>query len=173
MQITRTITIDTPVDRVWDIVGPGFTDADRWACSIDRSEPHDGERRCDSSPFTGRVCETSIGTVNETVLEYDDIRRRLSYEAYAESMPGFVRRLINTWRVAGTDHGTTQVEMQLAVELAAPFNFVLGPLMRWRLGRILRQALRDLKHFAETSEPSLAKAKAISRQRKKPARPAA
>lgn len=173
MQITRTITINAPESEVWSLVGPGFAAADRWASSINRSSARECERKCEASPIAGRGCDTSVGPVEETVLEYDDNHRRLSYEARAEGMPGFVRRLVNTWQLHGSQDGLTIVEMRLQVDIDFPFNILMGPLMKLKLGGILQQALNDLKHFAETSTPSPAKVRAISTYQKNAAKSAA
>ena len=166
MQVIRSITVDAPLGEVWRVAGTEFADAHLWASSIDASRPRDVETMYDAAPVASRSCETSLGPVHETVLDYDEVNHILRYEAFAEGMPGFVRRLVNTWTLSTAPNNATVVEMNLDVVISTPFNMFMGPLMKLKLGGGLNQALVDLMHYAETSRPSHAKVKAIAKQKK-------
>ncbi|MEM1099590.1 MAG: SRPBCC family protein [Planctomycetota bacterium] len=172
MKIVKQIRINSPATRVWELAGPGYTDIDRWSSTVAHSESRGEEGRvCATSPVAGRTCQSDAGQVHETLVLYDAGSRQLAYEVVAKSMPGFVRKAVNTWTVQPVATDSATLEMSLEMDLAPPFNVLMVPLLKLKMGGMLMQNLRDFKHFLETSEPSPAKAKALAKQ--KSARPAA
>lgn len=170
MKVQRSIDIKASADSIWKVIGPGFPDAYEWASAINHSESRVGTGNLTGAPHTGRSCETSIGSVRENILLYDEDAHRISYEAFSDSMPGFVKRLVADWRFSKGPSGSTRVHMTLTVEVAAPFNVLMGPLMKLQMGGILSATMKDLKHFVEAGNPSPAKVKSKAKYQKKTGR---
>ena len=162
MQIRRSITIQAPADRVWTILGPNYLRVQDWASSVNISRNRDAGRAPKGAPASGRVCETSIGPVQETILRYDETGRELAYAAQAEKMPFFVRQMVNNWKISAAGPDQCRVEMWLEVELSFPFNLLMGWMMRMQLNTVLTEAVDELKHFAETGRPHPRKEKAAA-----------
>ncbi len=158
MKIKRTLTIDAPPDRVWDILGPNYTKADDWASSVYVSGARPGPQKVAAAPVAGRVCQTSLGPFTETIEAYDEARRYIAYSATGDRMPGFMKRLVNAWTVRPKG-GISEVEMELNAEIAFPFNILVAPMMKLQFGKVLREATEELKHFAETGKPHPRKTK--------------
>ena len=163
MQVKKCTTIRAPFDRVWSVVGTRFTEADHWASSVYHSEPRDAGPPPGDAPVSGRGCRTSIGDVRETVLRFDESAGVLQYTAQADKMPGFVRGLVADWKVTPADDERTEVAMTLNVDLAAPFSFMMPPMMRLQMGPLLKKTLQELKHFIEQGTPHPRKLKQLAK----------
>lgn len=170
MQVERSIEINATRDAVWEVIGPGFADAYKWASAVDHSTPSKGTHEFPSAPNTGRTCTTSIGNVRENVLTYDEDSKQISYEAFSDGMPGFVKRLVASWRFSKGGSNAVRVHMKLTVEIAPPFNILMGPMMKLKMGGILSDTMKDLKHFVETGKQSPLKVKAAAKYQKKSGR---
>lgn len=162
MQIRRSITIQAPADRVWTILGPNYLRVQDWASSVNVSRNRDAGRAPKGAPASGRVCETSIGPVQETMVRYDEADREMAYSAQAEKMPFFVQHMINNWKVSAMGPGQCRVDMWLEVQLSFPFNLLMGWMMRMQIGKLLTESVEELKHFAETGRPHPRKERAAA-----------
>jgi carbon monoxide dehydrogenase subunit G len=156
VQIERHIDIAAPADRVWEVLGRGFTDVGAWASAIPSSEASpDGD---------GRVCSVAgapgIDRVEERLIAYDDAARTLTYVA-ASGMPGAVGAASNTWRVEplGPDH--SRVSTSAVVDVVGPARFAT-PLLRLAFEVLGRRTLRDLEHYVECGVPSPRKERALA-----------
>ena len=159
MKITRTLQVNAPPERVWDILGPNYVRAGDWASSVYVSGARPGTPKIEGAPAAGRVCETSLGAFTETIEAYEPARRHVAYSATGAKMPGFVRSLRNEWTVHPSGGGS-RVEMALNADIAFPFNLLMGPLMKLQFRKVLREATEELKHYAETGRPHPRKTKA-------------
>lgn len=159
MKISKTIIIDAPAEKVWDILGPNYTNAGDWASSVYASHARPGTPKVAAAPVAGRVCQTSLGPFTETIEAFDDLRRHVAYSATGDKMPGFVRRLVNSWTIHPSGN-KSKVDMELNADIAFPFNILMGPMMRSQFGKVLREATEELKHYAETGKPHPRKVKA-------------
>ena len=163
MQVIKSTQIQVPAASVWKVIGTGFPDADRWASAVYQSSVRVDGSSPSGAPFTGRTCETSIGPARETILLYDEDAGRISYEAQADKMPGFVRKLVADWRIHPEGVGMVRVEMKLTVDLKPPFNFIMPPMMRMQMGPLVAKTLEELKHFVEKGTPHPRKLKQMSK----------
>ncbi len=159
MKISRTININAPAERVWDILGPNYTKAGDWASSVYVSDARPGTPKVAAAPVAGRVCQTSLGPFTETIEAFDEGRRHVAYSATGDKMPGFVKRLVNSWTVH-TSGSMSRVQIELNADIAFPFNILMGPMMKLQFGKVLREATEELKHYAETGKPHPRKVKA-------------
>ncbi|WP_305988322.1 SRPBCC family protein [Roseibium sp. MMSF_3544] len=151
MKIKRTLVINASPEHVWEILGANYTRAGDWASSVYFSSARAGTPAIDGAPVAGRVCQTSLGPFTETIESYDEHRRHLAYSATGDKMPGFVKRLVNSWTVYPMAD-KSRVEMELSADISFPFNFLMGPMMKMQFGKVLREATEELKHFAETGK---------------------
>ena len=151
MKILRTVTINMPADEVWQAIGTNYKDAGLWSSAIYASAPTQGQP-VDGAPVSGRVCETTLGPFKESIVEYDTDRRTLAYLATGEKMPGFVKQLKGSWRLSEKDGNTTVVVMQLNADIAAPFNMLMGWIMRKQFNKAISVTLEDLKFYLENGK---------------------
>ena len=153
MKLALEVTANAPIDRVWDILGPGYVNAGEWASAVYISHPRVGEAKVAGAPAAGRVCQTSLGPFTESIEEYDPVNHRVAYSATGEKMPGFVKSLVNSWTLTPAGSGRTKVRMELNADIAFPFNVLMGWMMKMQFRGALKDSIEDLKHYAETGKP--------------------
>ena len=160
MKLALEVTANAPIDRVWDILGPGYVNAGDWASAVYISQPRMGEAKVAGAPAAGRVCQTSLGPFTESIEEYDPVNHRVAYSATGDKMPGFVKSLVNSWTLTPAGSGRTKVRMELNADIAFPFNVLMGWMMKMQFRGALKDSIEDLKHYAETGKPHPRKLKA-------------
>ena len=152
MRLKRETLVDAPPEAVWQVLGPQYAEAYKWASSINistgRGSPT-AEHRIKGAPTNGRVCETDLGPFKEDIELYDEDARELAYSARGEKMPFFVKRLLNHWKVESDGSGGSRVIMELNVRLMFPFSILMALPMRLQLGGVLKNAHEELKHYVE------------------------
>ena len=160
MRIFKTVRVNVPIEKAWDVLGPNYTSVGDWASSVYASAARGGAPAIAGAPVLGRICQTSIGPATETLLAYDPKSYRIAYDAHAEKMPGFVKGLQNTWQLRSAGPDMTDVEMTFEMKIAPPFNVLMGWMMRLQMSGLLGKAVEEFKHFAETGKPHPRKIKA-------------
>ena len=102
------------------------------------------------------MCRTNVAVVprvTETIVDYDESGRTLTYRA-ADGMPRFIAQARNRWQVTALTDTRTLVAFSGQVEVRG----LLGALARWwllvRVARTGRYLLDDLKHYIERGAPS-------------------
>ena len=153
MKLALEVTANAPIDRVWDILGPGYVNAGDWASAVYISHPRVGEAKVAGAPAAGRVCQTSLGPFTESIEEYDPVNHRVAYSATGDKMPGFVKSLVNSWTLTPAGSGRTKVRVELNADIAFPFNVFMGWMMKMQFRGALKDSIEDLKHYAETGKP--------------------
>ncbi len=153
MQIKKQFSVSAPPARVWEVLAHEFDQVDRWASAVSRSVLRTDGAVPEGAPASGRVCESQIGPIQESILTFDEGRRVLAYEAHAPKMPFFVRGLRNRWEVLESGDNTSTVHMNATIRLMVPFNLLMGPLIRFQMGRLLSLAVEELAHYVETGTP--------------------
>ncbi|MEL6340728.1 MAG: SRPBCC family protein [Myxococcota bacterium] len=170
MRIKKVAKLNVEADRAWQLLGPNYVRAADWASAVFVSSARAGTPEIAHAPVAGRVCETSLGPFTETIVEYDPSTRRIAYRATGEKMPGFMRSLVNTWKIQPTGDSTCDVTMILQAELAPPFNVLMAPLIRLQFNGVLSRSLEEFAHFAERGEPHPRKVKVDQSQKASEAR---
>ncbi len=148
MQVKRELTINASADKLWQIIGEDYNNVGDWTSEVPSSKPNP-----DLPAGEGRVCSTSgFGDAKETITEYDERRRALSYVAEVEKMPFFVRQMGNSWRIEARDDNRSVVHMHLKGDLLPVFSQLMGPIMKRQLAKSADTILEELKYYAETDK---------------------
>ena len=153
MQIRQQLTVNTSADNVWEILGPQYAYVSEWISAVHMSQRHDTSVAPANAPCSGRVCETDLGPFKETIIHYDERNRSLAYSAQGDKMPFFVKQLSNSWKVTPLGDNRARVDMCAEVSILSVFSLVMGPMMRLQIGGILKNAVEELKYFAENGVP--------------------
>ena len=142
MIIRKEFVVNANAKVVWESLGPNFTEVARWASAVFSSEKKEGY---------DRVCETSIGTVKENILFYDEKSKEITYDAISNKIPFFVKDMTNNWKVIPTAKDKCKVVMTFKARLLFPFNIFMFIPMRFQLGGVLAKAAEELKYYSENS----------------------
>ena len=155
MRLDRTITLDAPAGRVWQILAD-FGAIDRWSPVINHSASVDGPT---SGVGATRACEVAgiFPNVVERATEWDE-GRSLTFEIEGAPM---MRSVNSTWS-AEPDGGRTVVTARVdARRSPGPIGALMAAtMMKATMGRNVGQSLRGLKHHVEAGEVAGTKAPA-------------
>lgn len=159
MKIKKQFTIETSADTVWLILGPKYAQIGQWASGVYTSRERTGTI-LQGAPCSGRVCETAMGRLKETITRYDEQRKVVAYTAQGDKMPFFVRGLSNMWTVTPLNNNRTQVDMCFEATFLPVFNLLMGPIMRMQMGGFANHLTEEFQYFAENGTPHPRKLKA-------------
>jgi hypothetical protein len=149
MQNSYTIEIDRPAAHVWSILSDNFAHLGDWATAVPSSRPDDsGEGRICETPFRG------FGEVKEVLLEHDEAA--MTYTYTASSVPRWLGVPKNSWFVKALGEDRCQAGFKPDIE-TTPLGKIAFRLSGLKLEELADGVLNDLKHFAETGEPSPSK----------------
>lgn len=153
MQIKQQITINTSAENVWEILGPQYANVSEWVSGVYLSQGRNSSIKPTNAPCSGRVCETDLGPFKETVTRYDEKTMSIAYSAQGEKMPFFVKQVSNSWKVTPLSKNRANVDMCAEISIMPVFRLVMGPMMRLQMGGILKNAVEELKYYAEKGTP--------------------
>lgn len=155
VKMSKPITINVSSDALWEIIGPGFSEAGKWSTAVDHSVGHGVGK------FEGAVCDTrscdlsakGFTSVNEKITEYDIKNKTLAFDVI-EGTPGFVTRLSNRTVVTDLGNGRSKAELQITMHMKPFMGWLMGGMLKKNINNLLDSALEDLKVYAETGSPS-------------------
>lgn len=148
MKIVKKVQISAPAEKVWEAVGNNYEAAGVWSSAIYASAATAGEI-VDGAPVSGRVCETTLGPFTESIVAYNEERMTLAYVASGDKMPGFVKQLKGTWHLTPRGKKATEVSMEFNADIKAPFDVLMGWMMKLQFGKAIGTTLEDLKYYVE------------------------
>ena len=172
MNIQRKIRVAAPVAKAWSVIGPSFADVDQWASNVFISKAHH-KTGPSGAPSSGRVCETSQGTFDESIIGYDEDRHTIAYAVTGKSVPGFVRSIRASWDLQAAGPSATNVTMTMNADLSQPFGFLMGWMMKMQFGKAIDESLEEFQHYLEKGRVHPRKTKADQSKQAKKARAAA
>lgn len=145
MNVIREVTINASAEKLWRILGEDYDKVGEWTSEVPISSPNP-----DLPAGQGRVCTTDgFGDAKETITEFDEQRRALSYVAEIEKMPFFVKQMGNSWRVEPKGNNRAVVHMHMQGKLLPIFAQLMGPVMKRKLAKSADTLLEELKYYAE------------------------
>ena len=155
VKMAKSLTVNVSADDLWQIVGPGFSEAGKWSTAVDHSEGH-GEGQFDGATCDTRSCDLSakgFTSVNEKVTEYDAPNRTMSFDVI-EGMPGFVTYTNNRTVITPLGDKSSKAELQITMRMKPLMGWLMGGMFKKNLSNLIDSALDDLKVYAETGQPS-------------------
>lgn len=168
MKISRSTTIDAPIDTVWTKLVDDFVPVHHWMASIKGSSEMPGGTRLPGAPAVGRIAEIGAGArgalMEERITKVDITARRFEFDTLLTNMTGF-SPLIG-WPnqiLLEADGNATKVtwNIQPRLKLAGlPLYFVL----KKSLGAGFVRSLDEVKVFIETGAPHERKAAAFEKE---------
>lgn len=164
MKLQSQIEVRADADAVWEIVGRRFAEIQNWARPVFASEGYGSPDTFPAAAYAGRTCDTTIGPIREALTEYDEKQRRISFDVTGDKMPKSMRSFRGGWRVEPSGAERTLVRVEATLIIAPPFNLLMGPMMKLRMGGALKQATQDLQHYVETGYPHPAKVKMAAKR---------
>lgn len=156
MKITKTITINKPVDQVWDLVAHQFDKAHLWMGPIINSKALGKDQSQLGAPMEGRMCDLSKKPngpqAKEIITQFSEQDKSLTFDVFPVNNPAIVPLKQNTvqMQVRSAGPGQSQVVWTSTPQLKA-FAYPLYPLLRLVIPLAFGKLLQGLKTYAETS----------------------
>ncbi|MEM7348638.1 MAG: SRPBCC family protein [Chloroflexota bacterium] len=151
MKLSQDLTINAPVDRVWGIVAHDFDKIGEWASGVAHSTTNAEAVIPDGASVGGRVCSVpGFGDIHETFTAYDEEGKTFTYDA--TGLPFFVRRAENGWTIKAVGANRTRVSFSADMTLMPVIGTLMGIPMKSQMTKLLKNAVEELKHYAETGE---------------------
>lgn len=147
MQISKSILIAVPIEELWEITAINFQNVDAWISGVNHSEGTgsgmNAERSC--LPSYKGFSQTA-----ERIIDFSPNKYRFTYEII-KGLPGFVEFAKNEW-IHREVSGGTEITMEVTMKVKGFMGWLMGGIMKRKMGNILVDALEELKTYAETGQ---------------------
>lgn len=166
--LEREIAVNVSAEKLWDMVGPGFTDVYKWASNVDHSEGK-GQSEFEGASCSERSCDVSVkgfSKINEKLYKYDAAKMNLAYEVN-NGMPGFITKAQNDWTVVSLGENKSKLVMKAVFRSKGLMGSMMNGKMKKKMEETLTTVLNDAKVYAETGKISQAKAERVAKLQKK------
>ena len=162
MLIQKEIIVNKNVEDAWHLLGPRFGDIYQWASTINHTEIK-GEGK-NGAPCSERGCDTSMGGIKEKLLEYSVNDHLVKFDIY-QGLPSMANNALNTWQVTAVSKDKSKFTIKSDVTLKGIMGFIMQPMMKMMMGKMVQGMTEDFKYFVETGKPSEAKLKAMKKHK--------
>lgn len=165
-KIEKSIVVDVPVEKAWDIAVNEYDRVGEWASSVAFSQANTKVAVPDGAAFGGRVCTApGFGDVKETITAFDANRNSFTYAV--SGLPGFVTRMNNTWTISEAGPGKSKLSMAVDMDTNAFPGTIMEPIMKRKLSSTIDEFVEEFKLWVEKRQISPAKKKLNAKQAKK------
>jgi len=153
MEIKKRVKINASADKVWDVLWNNYGQVCNWASTVNHSDI----REVKGNKNGGRTCHSAWGQISEIVKNVDE--KNKSYTYYADGLPSMMKSAVNSWKVVSLSDGTSEVQMDLKIEIAPIQKALMGWMIVPKMKKDIQQTVDDLKYFIEEGKPSPVKVK--------------
>lgn len=166
--LEKEIVINVSAEKLWEMVGPGFTEVYKWASNVDHSVGK-GEAEFEGATCNERFCDVSVkgfDKISEKLLRYSESNMNLAY-AVESGMPNFITRAENDWTVVSLGDNKSKLVMKAIFRSKGMMGAMMNGMMKKKMTATLETVLNDAKIYAETGQISPAKAQRVAELEKK------
>lgn len=149
MDINKKITIDKPVEEVWEVLGNQFGQISNWASLIKESKVY-GESKLNGVDFSIRETNTLKGITKQEITSFEPEKHSLSYKSISGTPP-IIKEVRANWSLAKNDSNTTKLVMDFTADMKG-LGFILAPIVKIKLGKIGDELLEELKYYLENGK---------------------
>lgn len=161
VQIKRVLIINAPLSKAWQVLGPEFADAYKWASSLKHSQASD-QTSFNGSTCTERGCYIKgMGKTKEKLLIYSENEHTISYHVY-EGMPKMVKYATNTWTLTDLGNGKTKVEINLVMKTGGMMGSMMKGMMRKKMSKLATEVIEEFTYYVENGTPHARKLKSLN-----------
>ncbi len=160
MNIKKEITVNKSIEKAWDVLGNQFGEAYQWASGLNHSNAY-GKPQLEGATCNNRSCDTTQGKIEEVIRTFDPKNHMLEYEVI-DGFPFFVDTGINKWKLTANGN-TTKVNIDFNLKTKGLMGFIMNPMMKMQMNKLIGFVLEDFKHYVETGQPSPRKAKELAK----------
>ncbi|MEH6578971.1 MAG: SRPBCC family protein [Amphritea sp.] len=156
MKITKSITINKPVQDVWKIIAHDFDQAHLWMGPVPHSYEVGKGNSSTGAPMEGRICHLSKNPdgakAREIITQFNEEEKSLTFEVTSINVPAIVPVKKNVVEMSLRELGMNKTEV---VWVSRPqlkvFAYPFYPLLRFAIPMAFAKLLKGLKEFSEGS----------------------
>jgi len=158
MKIIKKLTINKPIEQVWDVLGNQFGEIDKWASLISHSAMS-GESNMSGISHSIRSTETTSGPTKQELTVFNPDKHTIAYKAIAGT-PVFFKSVNAEWSLVKKGDSITGLTLDFEVKFKG-LGILLTPVVKRKLGKVGDEILDDFKFYVENGTPHPRKLKAI------------
>lgn len=168
MKITKAVTIEAPIDKVWNIFSHDFNNAYIWMSSVPKSYGKDLGEKFSGAHTAGRVCELDGNPdgikASETILAYDEENKTCTVEILLLNTPFLIPIKGNILNFSAKEEGPDRTSILWEITpMIKPAAKIITPLIKFGLGKFIAQIIEELKYYVENGTPHPRKVKALAK----------
>ena len=147
INIKESIEINTSADKAWEVIGPNFLNIADWGRGVKKSWNNDAVKPTfEGAPAGGRFCDLGkYGTVEESVLHFDQNKREITWSAKSDKLPGFVKNLQNALKVEVINENTCKATTNITANATGIAGLFMGGMIKKNFAKQLAGFVKDWK----------------------------
>lgn len=153
MVIQKTIQVNAPASKLWEVLWDNYGQVCDWASTVNSPD----YREVKGNETGGRTCVSTWGEIHE-IVDYVN-EKNMTYRYHADGLPSMMKSARNLWKVKSTGVNTSEVSIDLNIEFATLPKILMGWMIIPKMKKDIDQTLEDLKVYVETGKQTQAKIK--------------
>lgn len=149
MNIIKKITINKPIEKVWEVLGNQFGQISNWASLIKESKVY-GDSKLNGVDYSIRETTTLKGITKQEMTSFEPENYSLSYKSISGTPP-IIKEVRARWSLTNKDSNTTALVMDFNADMKG-LGFILAPIVKKKLGKIGDELLEELKYYVENGK---------------------
>jgi hypothetical protein len=150
MNVKTELTIEKPIDEVWEIMGNQFGDVHKWSSNFKESKPG-GPQKFEEINYSLRETITERGVTIQVLESFDPKNFTLKYYI-TEGLPEIAKSAHSTWFLKQISVNKTLVVMDFELQPKAPLNGVMASKIEIGLESSTMILAEELKYFMENGK---------------------
>ena len=150
MKIVKELSIEKPVEEVWEVLGNQFGEIDKWASIISESNVS-GEPKLPGVNYSIRSTTATTGKGQQELTGFDEENHILSYKSLSGTPP-IVKQVHAKWSLKENGNNGTHLVLDFQAEMKG-LGHILAPIAKMKLGKIGDELLDDFKYYVEKGKP--------------------
>ena len=150
MKIIKELSIDKPVEDVWEVLGNQFGEIDKWASLIKHSKVS-GKATLPGVSYSVRSTETTGGPTKQELTAFNPEKHSIAYKAISGT-PFFFKSVKAKWSLSRTKDDSTNLILDFEVGFKG-IGGILSPIVKKKLGKVGDELLEEFKYYVENGKP--------------------
>ena len=160
MKMIKKLSIDKPIEEVWEVLGSQFGEIDKWSSLISHSEVS-GEAKIPGLNYSIRSTKTTGGDTKQELTGFDPTKYMIAYKALT-GFPGFIKAIDAEWNLTKINEQSTNLVLDFNVNFKG-LGVILTPIVKSKFGKTGDILLDDMKYYIENGKPHARKAAALKK----------
>ena len=151
INVKSELTINKPIDEVWEVMGNQFAAVHKWSSNFKDSKAG-GPSKFDGIDYSCRETVTDRGITTQVLEAFDPSKYTLSYKI-TKGAPEIAKKAYSTWSLRQVDLETTLVVLDFSLEPKMPLNEQMQSKIKSGLAKSSMLIAEELKYYLEQNEP--------------------